>query len=135
MNKNLLVEEVMINIGDFPIVNKNELLRETLEEMNKFGLGIACIVESNKKLIGLITDGDLRRLILKVQKPMSAIFVDDALAYSSKKFANVFEKTTIKDALIKMEELKIWDLPVLDSDGKLKGLLHLHPALKFVLGI
>jgi len=37
--------------------------------------------------------------------------------------------------VIKMEELNIWDLPVTDKEGVLKGLLHLHPALKYVLGI
>ena len=135
MNKNLLVEEVMIKKGGFPIVNQNELLRETLEEMNKFGLGIACIIDNENKLIGLITDGDIRRLILKVQKPISAIFVDDAISYSSKSFAKILEKTSLQNALVKMEGLRIWDLPVLDENGKLKGLLHLHPALKFVLGI
>ena len=133
MTKDFLVNEVMIKIGEFPVVDQHELLRETLEEMNKFGLGIACIIDKNSKLIGIITDGDIRRLILRVQKPLSAIFVDDAVNYSSKSFANVTEKTSIKNALIKMEELKIWDLPVLDEEGKLKGLLHLHPALKFVL--
>ena len=97
MNKNLLVEEVMIKRGGFPIVNKNELLRETLEEMNKFGLGIACIIDNEDKLIGLITDGDIRRLILKVQKPISAIFVDDAISYSSKSFAKILENTSLKN--------------------------------------
>ncbi len=43
MNKDLLVSDVMIGLGAFPIVNENELLRETIEEINKFGLGIACI--------------------------------------------------------------------------------------------
>jgi arabinose-5-phosphate isomerase len=133
MINDFLVNEVMIKTGEFPVVNQNELLRETLEEMNKFGLGIACIIDKNSKLIGVITDGDIRRLILRVQKPLSAIFVDDAISYSSKNFANVIEKSSIQNALTKMEELKIWDLPVLDEQGKLKGLLHLHPALKFVL--
>ena len=135
MNNNLLVEEVMIKLNNFPIVYKNELLRETIEEINKYGLGIACIIDSNKKLIGVLTDGDIRRLILKVQKPISATFVDDAYFYATKGFANVYEKTSLEDALIKMEKLKIWDLPVIDDNGELKGLLHLHPALKSVLGI
>lgn len=135
MSNNLLVGEVMIKLNHFPIVFKNELLRETIEEINKYGLGIACIIDSNKKLIGVLTDGDIRRLILKVQKPISATFVDDAYFYATKEFANVQEKTLLEDALLKMEKLKIWDLPVIDNDGKLKGLLHLHPALKSVLGI
>ena len=66
---------------------------------------------------------------------MYATFVDDAYFYATKEFANVQEKTLLEDALLKMEKLKIWDLPVIDNDGKLKGLLHLHPALKSVLGI
>lgn len=135
MNKKLTVGEVMIKLNHFPIVNENDFLRETIEEINKYGLGIACIIDNNKNLIGVLTDGDIRRLILKVQKPISATFVDDAIFYATKKFAKVYEDTSLKDAILKMEKLKIWDLPVTDSGGKLKGLLHLHPALKFVLGL
>ena len=135
MNKDLLVNDVMIRLGKFPVVNENELFRETIEEINKFGLGIACIKDFNDKLIGVLTDGDIRRLILKVQKPIPAIFVDDAITYATKEFARVYENTSIEQAILKMEELRIWDLPVIDEEGKLKGLLHLHPALKFILGI
>ena len=135
MNKDLLVSDVMIGLGAFPIVNENELLRETIEEINKFGLGIACIKDLDDKLIGVLTDGDIRRLILKVQKPIPAIFVDDAINYATKEFARVYENTSIEKAILKMEDLRIWDLPVIDEEGKLKGLLHLHPALKFILGI
>ena len=76
-SNHLLVGEVMIKNGLFPTVKKNELLKETIEEMNKYGLGIACIVDSEDHLKGILTDGDIRRLILKVQKPIAAVFVDD----------------------------------------------------------
>ena len=135
MNKNLTVGQVMIKLGNFPVVNEKELLRETIEEMNNFRLGIACVIDKNDKLIGVLTDGDIRRLILRVQKPIAAIFVDDVISYCTKNFSNVLEKTSIENALLKMEECTIWDLPVLDEKGRLKGLLHLHPALKFVLGL
>ena len=135
MNKNLLVEEVMIKKGGFPIVNQNELLRETLEEMNKFGLGIACIVDSNNKLKGILTDGDIRRLILRVQKPLAALFVDETFNYSTTKFTSLNELTHLNEAVTIMERHKIWDIPITDKNGTLKGLLHLHPALKFVLGL
>jgi len=135
MNKEFLVEDVMIKLNNFPVVHENELLRETIEEINKFGLGIACIKDSKEKLIGVLTDGDIRRLILKVQKPISATFVDDAFSYATKKFAYVYEKTTLEEALLTMEKKRIWDLPVINFQRELKGLLHLHPALKLVLGI
>ena len=135
LNNHVLVGEVMLTNSLFPTVNKHELLRETIESMNKYGLGIACIVDSNEKLIGVLTDGDIRRLIFKVQKPMAAIFVDDAYNYATKSFTKVQPSTTLKSAMLTMEELKIWDLPVVDENGYLKGLLHLHPALKFILGV
>lgn len=133
--KNILVKDIMLKFGEFPTVSEDELFRESIEEMNKFGLGIACIVDSQRKLKGVLTDGDIRRLILRVQKPLAAIFVDEAYSYSTIKFTEMDEYTLLSDAVIKMEKLKIWDLPVTDKDGVLKGLLHLHPALKFVLGI
>ena len=133
--KTILVKDIMLKMGQFPIVNENELFRESIEEMNKFGLGITCIVDSQNKLLGVLTDGDIRRLILRVQKPLAAIFVDEAYSFSTTRFTKMNENAFLNEAVIKMEELKIWDLPVTDENGVLKGLLHLHPALKFVLGI
>ena len=133
--KNISIKDIMLKPGEFPIVSEDELLRESIEEMNKFGLGIACIVNSKYKLKGVLTDGDIRRLILKVQKPLAAIFVDEAYIYSTTKFINIDELNTLNEAVIMMGKLKIWDIPVTDKNGILKGLLHLHPALKFVLGL
>ena len=133
--ENILVKDIMLKFGEFPIVGESELFRESIEEMNKFGLGITCIVDSKNKLLGVLTDGDIRRLILRVQKPLAAIFVDEAYSFSTTRFTKMNENTLLSEAVIKMEKLKIWDLPVTDKNGVLKGLLHLHPALKFVLGI
>ena len=133
--ENILIKDIMLKLGEFPTVTEDELFRESIEEMNKFGLGIACIVDPKNKLKGVLTDGDIRRLILRVQKPLAAIFVDEAYIYSTRRYTEMNEFTSLSEAVIKMEKLKIWDLPVTDKNGFLKGLLHLHPALKFVLGI
>ena len=133
--KKILVNEIMLNLNEFPIVDQGELFRESIEEMNKFGLGIACIVDSNNKLKGILTDGDIRRLILRVQKPLAALFVDETFNYSTTKFTSLNELTHLNEAVTIMERHKIGDIPITDKNGILKGLLHLHPALKFVLGI
>ena len=133
--KKILVKEIMLNLNQFPIVDQDELFRESIEEMNKFGLGIACIVDSKNKLKGILTDGDIRRLILRVQKPLAAIFVDETFNYSTTKFTSLNESTHLNEAVTIMERHKIWDIPITDKNGTLKGLLHLHPALKFVLGL
>ena len=131
----ILVRDVMLNCDSFPVVNDNELLRETIMEMCNYGLGVACIVNSKNQLEGVFTDGDIRRLILKVQKPIAALFVDDVKDYCTKIYSSINPDTSLKSAILLMEELNIWDLPVVDDQNNLKGLLHLHPALKKLLGI
>jgi len=131
----ILVKDVMMNCDSFPVVNDRELLRETIIEMCNYGLGVACIVNTNNQLKGIFTDGDIRRLILKVQKPIAALFVDDVKDYCTKIYSSIKPDTDLKSAILFMEELNIWDLPVVDDEDNLKGLLHLHPALKKILGI
>ena len=133
--ENLTVQEVMLGCDKFPVVNQKELLRETIIEMCNFGLGVACIVNTDYKLKGVFTDGDIRRLILKSQKPIAALYVDDVIDYSTKEYKSIMPETSLKNAVLTMEKLNIWDLPVVNEQKYLKGLLHLHPALKKLLGI
>lgn len=133
--ENLTVQEVMLSCDKFPVVNQKELLRETIIEMCNFGLGVACIVNTDYKLKGVFTDGDIRRLILKSQKPIAALYVDDVIDYSTKEYKSIMPETSLKNAVLTMEKLNIWDLPVVNEQKYLKGLLHLHPALKKLLGI
>ena len=109
------------------------LLKEALEEMEKYSLGIVCIVDSENKLSGILTDGDIRRKLLKVQKPFSAFFVDDASIHSISKPVCCKANNSLYTAVSIMGEKKIWDLPVIDKDQKLLGLLHLIPAVKALL--
>ena len=67
------VKEVMITKDKFAQVDPNEFLKEALDKMTDSKLGIVCIVEDNL-LKGVITDGDIRRKLLNVQKPFSAFF-------------------------------------------------------------
>lgn len=130
--KAFLVKDLMISNNKFPVIKETTLLKDTLEEMSYFKIGVACIVR-NSKLIGVFTDGDLRRKILKEQKPFSALFNDDIKVHLISKPFYIKGNTKIDKALKIMEKKKIWDLPVVDNKMKLIGLLHLHPALKLIL--
>ena len=103
--------------------------------MCNYKIGIACVVNTNNQLKGVFTDGDIRRLILKVQKPIAALFVDDVNDYCTKVYSSIRPDSSLKSAILLMEESNIWDLPVVDDEKNLKGLLHLHPALKKLLDI
>ena len=132
-NNKILVSDVMLTPGQFPVIKKTTLLKEALEEMGKHGLGTICIVDDKNKLYGILTDGDIRRKLLTVQKPFSAFFVDDASLHSITKPVCCKANDLLFKAVTIMGEKKVWDLPVIDKDQKLMGLLHLHPAVKALL--
>ena len=134
-NESLLVGDVMLSTDRFPVVAETVILKEALESMGKFRLGIVCIVDDAGKLLGVLTDGDIRRKLLKVQKPFSALFVDDALDHAFREPTTTRAKDTLVHAVEVMGKKQIWDLPVLDDNGKLVGLLHLHPAVEALLGM
>ena len=130
--QNKKVSDVMLDIGSFPIVNDSTILKEALEKMDDFRLGIACVIDHNSQLLGIITDGDIRRKLLAVQKPLAAFFIDDAINQAIKNPVTTSSEINLVDAVSLMEEKQVWDLPVVDN-SKLVGLLHLHSAAKALL--
>lgn len=125
----ILVGDVMLPIGRFPVIKENTLFKEALEVMSSHKIGIACILNEKNSLLGIVTDGDVRRMLLKVQKPFSAFFADDAIEHAVLNPHCVRANHTLLSAVNLMEQEKIWDLPVVDESGRLLGLLHLHPAV------
>ena len=130
--QNKKVSDVMLDIGSFPTVNDSTILKEALERMDDFRLGIACVINHNSQLLGIITDGDIRRKLLVVQKPLAAFFIDDVINQAIKNPVTISSEISLVDAVSLMEEKQVWDLPVVDN-SKLVGLLHLHAAAKALL--
>lgn len=132
-NNVMLVREIMLPLDRFPVIRETTIFKVALEEMGRSGLGIACIVDVSNKLLGILTDGDIRRSLLKVQKPFSAFFIDDAIDHAIKLPVTSFPNDTLIHAVEIMEKKQVWDLPVVNEQGILVGLMHLHPAVKFLL--
>ena len=132
-NEDISVADVMLPLGRFPVVQPTLYLKEALEEMGRSRLGIICIIHENGELAGILTDGDIRRKLLKVQKPFSAFFIDDVIDHAIHTPLTVKNNESLKTAVGMMEEKQVWDLPVLDLKERLVGLLHLHPAVKVLL--
>ena len=130
---NILVKDVMLQVGKFPIVRPRSLIIETIEEMNKFGIGIACVANKEMILQAVFCDGDIRRTLISNQQSISAFFVDDVLDHSVLDFKSVQKDTTLFEAIKLMGNIKVWDLPIVDSNYVIKGLLHLHPAILYLL--
>ena len=132
----LKVKDVLLSPDRVPVMGPKTILKQALEQMNKSRLGIICVVDENKNLISVFTDGDIRRLLLKAQKPIAALFADDISTHANVSFVTINDDSSLSEAIALMEQKEIWDLPVIDKDsGKFIGLLHLHPAIKHVMGL
>ncbi len=133
MKSEITVEQVLLPLDRVPVLNPHDLFRDALEAMSQARLGVVSIVDSEGKLIGIVTDGDVRRVLLKTQKPLAALFMDDVITHSMATPTTVELDSSLADAVDLMGQKQIWDLPVVDGDGRLCGLLHLHPAIEALM--
>lgn len=128
------LRDVMLPMGSFPAISPKTLFKEALDAMAAAKLGIVCIVDKDGKLLGVFTDGDIRRKLLKIQKPFSAFFADDVSNHMTANPLTVSDNAGLAEAIAAMESKSVWDLPVVDADGTLVGLVHLHPVVKALMG-
>jgi arabinose-5-phosphate isomerase len=105
-----------------PIVNPSTHMTEVIYEMSRKGLGMTTVVEGGK-LVGLISDGDLRRLLEHHGKHVFDLTAGECMTRSPKV---VGPEVFAIAALDIMEQKKITSLPVVDDAGHLQGALHLH---------
>jgi arabinose-5-phosphate isomerase len=119
-------KDKMKKLSEIPVLEENASLKKALDVMSQKRLGIACFVDNMGKLKGLLTDGDLRRLLLTKQSPLPALLVSDALTFGNTNPLVAFEEDEIIKLGDVMNEKQIWDLPIVDSNHKLIGLVHRH---------
>lgn len=133
--KKILIKDLLIRNDKIPIVYEKGLLKEALESMSKFKYGICfCVSKKTGKLLGILTDGDVRRKILKIQKPFSALLNDDLIIHINKRPTKIKINSKLSSAVKLMKKNLIWDLPVVNKNNELVGMLHLHPIVRFLLG-
>jgi CBS domain-containing protein len=126
MSNKQLVSEKALDVSKVPVISRAASLKEALDKMNEFRLGIALIVEADQSLVGVLTDGDLRRLLLSRQSPLPALLITPAIEFGSTNPKVVFPNTTMEEARAIMRDAEVWDLPVVSSNGVVVGLVHRH---------
>jgi len=119
------VKELM-RCGDaIPVVCEDTPIYEALGEMNRKGMGATLIMGLNGKLLGIFTDGDLRRAI----NTFSDLSDQSIYRLMSPNPRTITLDRSVADALEIMEQNLITVLPVVNEDGDLRGILHLHDLL------
>ncbi len=124
------VREVMLTGDKVPKVSETADFDEAISELNRKNLGAVLITAENGELRGIITDGDLRRHLINSLLP-------SAKRKAAADLAEIMTKTPVRigpdmmaaDALSLMQEKDITVLAVVDSSGRVQGLLHLHDLL------
>jgi arabinose-5-phosphate isomerase len=124
LGKRLLkVGMLMHTSGAIPRVPAEAPMSQVIEEMTGKKLGMTCVVDASDKLFGIITDGDLRRMMRKFGKE---IFRKTALECMTADPVTIGKEGLAAEALNLMEERKITSLVVKGRTGKVEGILHLH---------
>jgi arabinose-5-phosphate isomerase len=123
LGKRLARVESLMHTGDaVPQVSPQTRMPDVIYEMSRKKLGVTAVVE-RERLVGVISDGDLRRLLEKRGKDAMDLTASEAMTANPKVIGRAEFAAT---ALAMMEEKKITSLMVVDSKGKLEGLVHLH---------
>ena len=122
-NKLRRVDSLMHQGENAPHVLPTTKMPDVIYEMSRKGLGLAAVTEANGKLLGIITDGDLRRVMQKRQENVLALTAADCM---TKNPITLARTELAASALRLMEEKKITSLLITDPEGKLEGVLHIH---------
>src|SRR5579883_2000336 len=117
------VESLMHTGESVPRVRPQTPMPEVIYEMSRKGLGHTAVVNVDGRLVGLFADGELRRLFEREGNRGLSMLAADCMTASP---VTIRRKDLATGALNLMESRKITALPVVDADGKLEGVLHIH---------
>ena len=122
----LLIDDVMHTGEQMPRSRPDDLLKDALLEMSRKGLGTTVVVDENEQVLGVFTDGDLRRALDR-QVDVHTARVAEVMTYPCKTIA---PGTLAAEALRMMQQYRINALPVVNSAKKLAGVLNMHDLLR-----
>jgi arabinose-5-phosphate isomerase len=131
LGKRLRRAEALMRTGEaIPRVLPGTKMPEVIYEMSRKGLGLTAVTEPDGRLLGIITDGDLRRMMQKRKENVLDLTAGDCMTRAP---VTLSRTELAPRALRLMEERKITSLLVVDVDGRLEGVLHLHDLLALQL--
>jgi arabinose-5-phosphate isomerase len=123
----LRVSDLMHSGTALPVVSSDQKMPEVIVEMTGKKLGCTAVVDAKGNLVGMITDGDLRRQLQIKQNQILDFTASECMTPHPK---NAHPDELAVNALNLMESHKITMLPVIDSDNKPVGMLHMHDLIQ-----
>ena len=123
--KLLLKVKDLLDNENKPCVHLNDGIKKVIVEISEKRLGVTAVVDSNEKVLGIITDGDIRRMLYK-NDSFLGLEAKDIMTVNPK---SIHPDSLVIDAFSIMENFSITQLLVLEN-GSYKGIVHLHDILK-----
>jgi arabinose-5-phosphate isomerase len=117
------IESVMHTGEEIPRVRRDAPMPEVIFEMSRKGLGHTAVVDGDGRVVGIISDGDLRRFLQRAGNRALDFTASDCMTLNP---VSISRKELATQALNLMEARKITSLLVVDPDGRLEGVVHLH---------
>jgi arabinose-5-phosphate isomerase len=129
LGKKLLirVRDLMHTGQALPLISPDATMTKAVVEISSKRLGITIVVDAQKKILGIVTDGDLRRGIEKWGRSLFDMKVDEVMTKNPKMIS---ENELAAKALAIMEKLSITSLVVPGEETKAKGIIHIHDILR-----
>ncbi len=121
------VKDLMITGDRMPVVSDNESFTGVINIISEYKLGMAMIVGSDGILSGVLTDGDIRRTVIKYENNISDLMVKDVMTSNPKR---ITEDAYAASALNLMEKYSITALAVVDERNVPVGVIHVHDLLR-----
>ena len=124
LGKRLMRVEALMHCGKHcPIVRTDTRMRDVIYEMSSKGLGMTCVIDDGDALVGIITDGDLRRH-MQGGPGILELTAGDVMTRGP---VSIPPSTLATEALLIMEQRKITSIPVVDGPARrVAGVVHLH---------
>lgn len=124
LGKKLARVRDLMHVGpQVPKVGADTPMDEVIYEMSRKGMGVTSVVEDGDRLVGVISDGDLRR---RLQSEREGVLSKTAGQCMTRNPVSIAADDLAAAALSAMEQKKITSLMVTDDSGKLTGIIHLH---------
>jgi arabinose-5-phosphate isomerase len=120
--KLMRVESLMAQGAAVPTVGRDTRMPDVIHEMNSKRLGMTCVVDEQRRLLGIVTDGDLRRHMVAGSNLLDRRAVDVMTVQPVTIRGNILAVEAIR----LLEERKITSLVVVDPHGVVEGVVHLH---------
>ena len=126
----LRVQDLMHTGDAIPVVSEATLIKDAIYEISSKKMGVTSVLDSAGKLVGVISDGDLRRWMERTEKTGENLLSKEAKDIMTKKPKVIKRETLAAEAVAIMERNSITCLIVTDHDAKPEGVIHLHDLLK-----